>query len=142
MALRLDKYLTELGAGTRSEVKTDQSRSGHRERSGCKKPEQKVDETGDEVCLRGERLLYTAFEYYLFHKPAGCVSATQDNMHRTVMDYLSDTARGDLFPVGRLDLDTEGLLFDHERRCAGTRAAVAVPPCGKNILRPGAGRGG
>ena len=52
-----------------------------------------------------------AFEYYLFHKPAGCVSATQDNMHRTVMDYLSDTARGDLFPVGRLDLDTEGLLL-------------------------------
>lgn len=77
----------------------------------AKKPEQKVDETGDEVCLRGERLLYTAFEYYLFHKPAGCVSATQDNMHRTVMDYLSDTARGDLFPVGRLDLDTEGLLL-------------------------------
>ena len=77
----------------------------------AKKPEQKVDETGDEVCLRGERLLYTAFEYYLCHKPAGCVSATQDNMHRTVMDYLSDTARGDLFPVGRLDLDTEGLLL-------------------------------
>ena len=47
----------------------------------------------------------------IFHKPAGCVSATQDNMHRTVMDYLSDTARGDLFPVGRLDLDTEGLLL-------------------------------
>ena len=77
----------------------------------AKKPEQKVDETGDEVCLCGERLRYTAFEYYLFHKPAGCVSATQDNMHRTVMDYLSDTARGDLFPVGRLDLDTEGLLL-------------------------------
>ena len=70
-----------------------------------------LSEAGDEVCLRGERLLYTAFEYYLFHKPAGCVSATQDNMHRTVMDYLSDTARGDLFPVGRLDLDTEGLLL-------------------------------
>lgn len=143
MALRLDKYLTELGAGTRSEVKK-QIKAGLVTVNGAvaKKPEQKVDETGDEVCLRGERLLYTAFEYYLFHKPAGCVSATQDNMHRTVMDYLSDTARGDLFPVGRLDLDTEGLLFDHERRCAGTRAAVAVPPCGKNILRPGAGRGG
>ena len=112
MALRLDKYLTELGAGTRSEVKK-QIKAGLVTVNGAvaKKPEQKVDETGDEVCLRGERLLYTAFEYYLFHKPAGCVSATQDNMHRTVMDYLSDTARGDLFPVGRLDLDTEGLLL-------------------------------
>ena len=94
MALRLDKYLTELGAGTRSEVKK-QIKAGLVTVNGAvaKKPEQKVDETGDEVCLRGERLLYTAFEYYLFHKPAGCVSATQDNMHRTVMDYLSDTAR-------------------------------------------------
>ena len=112
MALRLDKYLTELGAGTRSEVKK-QIKAGLVTVNGAvaKKPEQKVDETGDEVCLCGERLLYTAFEYYLFHKPAGCVSATQDNMHRTVMDYLSDTARGDLFPVGRLDLDTEGLLL-------------------------------
>ena len=112
MALRLDKYLTELGAGTRSEVKK-QIKAGLVTVNGAvaKKPEQKVDETGDEVCLRGERLLYPAFEYYLFHKPAGCVSATQDNMHRTVMDYLSDTARGDLFPVGRLDLDTEGLLL-------------------------------
>ena len=110
MALRLDKYLTELGAGTRSEVKK-QIKAGLVTVNGAvaKKPEQKVDETGDEVCLRGERLLYTAFEYYLFHKPAGCVSATQDNMHRTVMDYLSDTARGDLFPVGRLDLDTSAL---------------------------------
>lgn len=89
MALRLDKYLTELGAGTRSEVKK-QIKAGLVTVNGAvaKKPEQKVDETGDEVCLRGERLLYTAFEYYLFHKPAGCVSATQDNMHRTVMDYL------------------------------------------------------
>lgn len=78
MALRLDKYLTELGAGTRSEVKK-QIKAGLVTVNGAvaKKPEQKVDETGDEVCLRGERLLYTAFEYYLFHKPAGwCVGDT------------------------------------------------------------------
>ena len=52
-----------------------------------------------------------AYEYYLFHKPAGCVSATEDNLHKTVMDYLTDVRRKDLFPVGRLDIDTEGLLF-------------------------------
>ena len=63
MALRLDKYLTELGAGTRSEVKK-QIKAGLVTVNGAvaKKPEQKVDETGDEVCLRGERLLYTALE--------------------------------------------------------------------------------
>ena len=77
------------------------------------------------------------FEYYLFHKPAGCVSATQDNMHRTVMDYLSDTARGDLFPVGRLDLDTEGLLFDHERRCAGTHFCCRRPAMWQKHITPG-----
>ena len=60
---------------------------------------------------RGAPALYRFLSIICFHKPAGCVSATQDNMHRTVMDYLSDTARGDLFPVGRLDLDTEGLLL-------------------------------
>ena len=77
----------------------------------AKKPEQRSMRQAMRYACAGERLLYTAFEYYLFHKLAGCVSATQDNMHRTVMDYLSDTARGDLFPVGRLDLDTEGLLL-------------------------------
>jgi 16S rRNA pseudouridine516 synthase len=50
-------------------------------------------------------------EYYLFYKPAGCVTATEDHMHKTVMDYLTDTVRSDLFPVGRLDIDTEGLLL-------------------------------
>ena len=52
------------------------------------------------MCIRDR------YEYYLFHKPAGCVTATEDNLHRTVMDYLTDTARHDLFPVGRLDIDT------------------------------------
>ena len=47
----------------------------------------------------------------LFYKPAGCVTATEDHMHKTVMDYLTDTVRSDLFPVGRLDIDTEGLLL-------------------------------
>ena len=112
MALRLDKYLTETGAGTRSEVKK-MIRAGQVTVNGetTRKPEQKVDEKTDIVFLSGKRLIYRAAEYYLFHKPAGCVTATEDNLHRTVMDYLTDTVRGDLFPVGRLDLDTEGLLL-------------------------------
>lgn len=112
MALRLDKYLAELGIGTRSEVKK-LIRAGQITVNGipAQKPEMKIDELTDEVCLRGEVLRYAAYEYYLFHKPAGCVSATEDKMHRTVMDYFTDTIRNDLFPVGRLDIDTEGLLL-------------------------------
>lgn len=112
MAIRLDKYLAELKVGTRSEVKKlIRAKLVTVNGIPAAKPEMKVDEQKDEVCLRGEKLCYTAFEYYLFHKPAGCVSATEDHLHKTVMDYLSDTVRADLFPVGRLDIDTEGLLL-------------------------------
>lgn len=112
MALRLDKYLAELGVGTRSEVKKYiKAKQITVNGEVATKPEMKIDETADEVCLRGEKLCYAAYEYYMFHKPAGCVSATEDSVHKTVMDYLTDTVRNDLFPVGRLDIDTEGLLL-------------------------------
>lgn len=112
MAIRLDKYLTELGIGTRSEVKK-YIKAGLVTVDGIpeKKPEVKIEEEKAQVCFREKRLSYAAYEYYLFHKPAGCVSATEDKIHKTVMDYLTDTKRKDLFPVGRLDIDTEGLLF-------------------------------
>lgn len=112
MALRLDKYLAEIGVGTRSEVKKlIKAKQITVNGVPALKPEMKIDEQADEVCLRGEKLSYAAYEYYLFHKPAGCVSATEDNVHQTVMNYLTDTVRSDLFPVGRLDIDTEGLLL-------------------------------
>ena len=111
MTLRLDKYLAELGVGTRSEIKKlIRAKQVTVNGETAAKPELQLDET-DEVCLRGEKLTYTAYEYYLLHKPAGCISATEDATHPTVLDYLSDTLRHDLFPVGRLDIDTEGLLL-------------------------------
>lgn len=112
MAIRLDKYLTELGIGTRSQVKK-YIKAGLVTVEGIpeRRPEAKIEEERAEVCFRGERLSYAAYEYYLFHKPEGCVSATEDKVHKTVMDYLTDTRRKDLFPVGRLDIDTEGLLL-------------------------------
>lgn len=110
--MRLDKFLTELGVGTRSEVKKI-LKSGQVTVNGEKaaKPEQKIDENADVICYQGKVLAYQQFEYYMFHKPAGCVTAVTDAMHKTVMDYMKDLARKDLVPVGRLDLDTEGLLL-------------------------------
>lgn len=112
MAIRLDKYLAEIGVGTRSEVKKlIKAKQITVNGVTAARPEMKIEEAEDEVCLRGEKLCYCRFEYYLFHKPAGCVTATEDSRHKTVMDYLTDTRRNDLFPVGRLDIDTEGLLL-------------------------------
>ena len=69
-----------------------------------------MDPERDAVAVDGQPVAYVTHEYYMLHKPAGVVTATEDNLHRTVMDLLK-TARKDLFPVGRLDIDTEGLLL-------------------------------
>ena len=49
--------------------------------------------------------------YYMFNKPRGCITACSDERHKTVMDYFPDSEREGLFPVGRLDKDTEGFLI-------------------------------
>lgn len=110
--MRLDKFLTELGIGTRSEVKKI-LKTGQVSVNGvpAAKPELKIDENKDVVAYQGQILNYQQFEYYLFHKPAGCVTAVSDAQHKTVMDYMKDLKRKDLVPVGRLDIDTEGLLL-------------------------------
>lgn len=109
--MRLDKYLSQLGLGTRSQLKAE-IKKGAVTIDGriVTKAETKLDPKLAVVCYHGRELSYQAFEYYMFHKPAGCVSATQDREHPTVLSYLS-SGRRDLFPVGRLDLDTEGLLL-------------------------------
>lgn len=109
--VRLDKFLADAGAGTRSEVKK-YIQKGQVQINGevAKKPELKVDGDCDKVTLNGELVgSLPEFEYYLLHKPAGCVSATEDNFDKTVMEYVPSKRKG-LFPVGRLDKDTEGLL--------------------------------
>ena len=110
--MRLDKFLSELGIGTRSEVKA-LLKKGLVTVNGevVKKPECKVDESMDEICFGGEKLCYEAVQYFLLNKPAGCVTATRDHLSETVMSYLPPERRDDLFPVGRLDKDTEGLLL-------------------------------
>ena len=110
--MRLDKFLSEMGIGTRSEVKKLlKSKKVTVNGETITKPETKIDTDKDIVCYNNKQLVYEKYEYYMFHKPAGCVSATEDNIHKTVMDYITDTVHDDLFPVGRLDIDTEGLLL-------------------------------
>ncbi len=110
--IRLDKYLSEMGAGTRSEVKK-YVRQGLVTVDGevVKKPEVKVEETKQTVMVGGKRIGYEKYEYYMLNKPQGVVSATTDSHDKTVVELIEDRKRKDLFPVGRLDKDTEGLLL-------------------------------
>jgi 16S rRNA pseudouridine516 synthase len=112
MKLRLDKYLADMGAGTRSEVKKAIAK-GQVSIGGLvvKRPETKIDIEQDEVEYQGRSVSYVEYEYYMLNKPAGVVSATEDKKEQTVVDLIESRLRKDLFPVGRLDKDTEGLLL-------------------------------
>lgn len=110
--MRLDKFLAETGVGTRSVVKKiikkgEITVNGEIEKDSGKN----IDETKDVVTYQGEILQYEKFVYYLLHKPKGVISATEDRK-KTVVDLLApEDFRKDIFPVGRLDKDTEGLLL-------------------------------
>ena len=110
--IRLDKYLADMQIGTRSEVKK-LIRAGKVQVGGhiCKNADEKFDPEQTEVMVEHVLVGYVAYEYFMLNKPKGCVSATEDNRYPTVLDYISQHKRKDLFPVGRLDLDTEGLLL-------------------------------
>ena len=111
--MRLDKYLCETGFGTRSQVK-DLLKRGQVMVNGevVKKPELKINETTDQILCQGKKASYQKNIYLMLHKPAGVVSATEDNREKTVLDLVSpEDRKNGLFPVGRLDKDTEGLLL-------------------------------
>ena len=110
--VRLDKYLADMGVGTRSEVK-NLIRKGRISLNGevVKKPEVKITLGEDEVTVDGTKITYVSYEYYMLNKPAGVISASSDPKAETVIDLLEEAVRKDLFPVGRLDKDTEGLLL-------------------------------
>ncbi|MGT2829988.1 pseudouridine synthase [Streptococcus hillyeri] len=111
--MRLDKFLVDCGIGSRTEVKVFLKKkqitvNGQIETS----PKTQVNETTDQIFYQGQRLTHETFVYYLLNKPSGVISATEDNHHHTVLDLLDDTARHkEVFPVGRLDIDTTGLLL-------------------------------
>ncbi len=111
--MRLDKFLVDCGVGSRTEVKKilknkQVTVNGQVETS----PKCQIDEKADQVAVFGQLLNHETFVYYLLNKPKGVISATEDDRHRTVLDLLDDIARNkEVFPVGRLDSDTHGLLL-------------------------------
>ena len=110
--MRLDKYLAHAGFGTRSEVKKIISK-GLVEVNGVviQKDDQKIDEKNDEIIVAGEVSTYTKHVYLMLHKPAGVISSNYDPVHKTTKDLIHGYDHVQTFPVGRLDLDTEGLLI-------------------------------
>lgn len=110
--MRLDKLLAHCGFGTRKEVK-DIIKKGYVTVNGIivKKDKTHVNPETDVVYVDEEKVIYEEFVYYMLNKPDGYVSATEDNVYPTVVELIDDYYRDDLFPVGRLDVDTEGLLL-------------------------------
>lgn len=110
---RLDKILVSQGVGSRKDVQK-LIRSGEVSVNGeiCKKPETKLDAESALISVSGQALSYSEHIYIMMNKPAGVVSATEDKNDKTVIDILPDEyKRNGLFPAGRLDKDTEGLLI-------------------------------
>ena len=110
--IRLDKYLTECGIATRSDVKKI-IRQGRIKvnNTPVKGADFKVNPELDIVLLDEKEIEYEQYSYYIFHKPAGCITANSDSSHQTIMEYLPSEVSRKCSAVGRLDKDTEGLLL-------------------------------
>lgn len=111
--MRLDKFLSHTGFGSRKDVKgllkkKEVTVNGEVIKDG----KYTVNEGRDQVLVAGELIKYEKYVYYMLHKPQGVISATEDPAHRTVIDLIKrEDFKEDLFPVGRLDKDTTGLLL-------------------------------
>lgn len=109
--IRIDKYLCDMSIGSRSEIK-EYIRKKLITVDGVVVTDHGMKISEDSaVTFKGEPLQYKQFRYYMLNKPQGVVSATKDNIDTTVMDLLKGVNTRDMFPVGRLDKDTEGLLI-------------------------------
>lgn len=110
---RIDKLVASTGLYTRSEVKK-LIRAGQVTANGVviRSGEEKLDPDTVRLCAEGRELTLRRFTWLMMNKPAGLLSATEDRRQRTVLDLLpQELRRQELFPVGRLDRDTEGLLL-------------------------------
>lgn len=111
--MRIDKLLADLKYGSRSEVKKLlKNKSVLVNQQYVTDGGLHINPETDEIIVNGEKIFYKPFVYYMLNKPKGYISATMDGAHRTVLDLLKpEDCRYDVFPCGRLDLDTEGLLI-------------------------------
>lgn len=143
--MRLDKFLTDMGVGSRSDLKKAIRKSLVTVNGAVEKDPGAQVSAEDHICFDGAEIRYAEQQYYMLHKPAGVLSASEDRRQTTVVDLIRDVAptdasaanasradhhaagghadgsiarstedelvRKDLFPVGRLDKDTEGLLI-------------------------------
>lgn len=110
--MRLDKFLVLMNIGSRSQIK-EMAKKGRISVNGesIKNSDYKIDENSDVIIVDGEQIVYLEKIYIMLHKPAGIITATEDKNAKTVLDLIDERTRNDLFPVGRLDKDTEGLLL-------------------------------
>lgn len=110
--MRIDKFLSNNNLGTRSQVK-EYLKSGVVTVNGeiVKKADFSIDENRDEICFKGKKIEYKKYIYIILNKPGDIVTATRDKKQETVMDLIKPLPAKDLFPVGRLDKDTTGLLL-------------------------------
>ena len=143
--MRLDKFLADMGVGSRSDLKKAIRKSLVTVNGTVEKDPGAQVSAEDHICFDGAEIRYAEQQYYMLHKPAGVLSASEDRRQTTVVDLIRDAAstdasaanasaadhhaagghadgsiarstedalvRKDLFPVGRLDKDTEGLLI-------------------------------
>lgn len=112
-AERLDKILSNLGVGSRKDLK-QRIKRGEVTVDGVvvRNPEQKFDPETAVIAVGGETIRYKKYVYLMMNKPAGYLTATEDRKAATVLDLLDEAYRSfDLFPAGRLDKDSEGLLL-------------------------------
>ena len=112
--MRLDKFLADMGVGSRSDLKKAIRKSLVTVNGAVEKDPGAQVSTEDHICFDGAEIRYAEQQYYMLHKPAGVLSASEDRRQTTVVDLINlndELVRKDLFPVGRLDKDTEGLLI-------------------------------
>ncbi len=121
--MRLDKFLSNMGLGSRSEIRTSISRGYvFVNEEQVKKAGFNINEKKDEIKYNGKKINFVKHVYIMLNKPVDVISATEDKKHETVIDITREEyGNRKLFPVGRLDIDTEGMLiitddgeFNHE----------------------------
>lgn len=120
--MRIDKFLANMGVGTRNEVKQLLKKGFvNVNEQVIKSAKTHIEPENDKISVRGELIEYVENVYIMLNKPKGYISATEDHHSKTVIDLIPEYQHLNIFPVGRLDKDTEGLLlitndgdFNHE----------------------------